>query len=105
MKKIKPHIEWFIFLSGLILMGTMDPTIQSTSFCFFDLIGIEFCPGEGLGHSIAWIFRGEFKNALEANLFGPLAVAVLSLRILQVWRDIYINKTTTLKGQTDGRRI
>jgi hypothetical protein len=105
MNKIKPHIEWVVFLCGLVLMGTMDPTVQGTSFCFFEFIGIEFCPGEGLGHSIAWLFRGEFNNAIEANLLGPIAVIVLSLRILQIWKEILINKTTIKKGHVDGRSI
>lgn len=105
MKVIKPHIEWIAFLSGLTLMGIMDPTIQSTSFCFFEFIGIEFCPGEGLGHSIAWFFRGEFQNSIEANLFGPFAVLILSFRILQIWKEILINKTTSQIGQHNGRSI
>ena len=67
MKRIKPHIEWMVFLTGLILMATMDPTIQSTSICFFDFIGIGFCPGDGLGHSIAWFFRGESFRAGSCN--------------------------------------
>ncbi|HCI72364.1 MAG TPA: DUF2752 domain-containing protein, partial [Balneola sp.] len=53
MKKIRPHIEWVAFMIGLILMATMDPMTKGTSFCFFELLGISFCPGEGLGHSIA----------------------------------------------------
>lgn len=102
MKKIRAHIEWVAFTTGLILMATLDPLSNETSLCFLELLGIEFCPGEGLGHSIAWIFRGEFENAVSANLFGIPAVLILSLRILQIWKDLYINKTTTQKGHTDG---
>ncbi|MEP1150268.1 MAG: DUF2752 domain-containing protein [Balneola sp.] len=105
MKKIKPHIEWIAFLSGLILMGALDPTVQGTSLCLLEFVGINFCPGEGLGHSIAWFFRGELNNSFEANLFGPLAVVILSLRILHIWKDLLNNKTTTQIGQTDGRSI
>ena len=101
MKKFIPHIEWVAFTSGLILMATMDPLTTGSSFCFFEFIGISFCPGEGLGHSIAWLFRGEFSNALQANLFGPVAVIVLSLRILKIWKDLYTNTTTQI-GHTDG---
>lgn len=91
MKIIKKHIEWFAFLSGLILLGTMSPYIQSTSFCFFDFIGISFCPGEGLGHSIAFTFRGEFKQAFSAHFMGPIAVLILSGRILFLWKSILIS--------------
>ncbi|MEQ9092133.1 MAG: DUF2752 domain-containing protein [Balneola sp.] len=105
MKKIRPHIEWVAFITGLVLMATMDPFSAGSSLCFFEFIGIEFCPGEGLGHSIAWLFRGEFNNSVNANLFGIPAVIILSLRILQIWKDLYINKTTTQTGHTDGRSL
>lgn len=105
MKKIRPHIEWVAFITGLVLMATMDPLSTGSSLCFFEFIGIDFCPGEGLGHSIAWLFRGEFNNAVNANLFGIPAVLILSLRILQIWKDLYINKTTTQTGHTDGRGL
>ncbi|MEQ8577632.1 MAG: DUF2752 domain-containing protein [Balneola sp.] len=105
MKKIRPHIEWVAFTTGLVLMAMMDPLSSGSSFCFFEFVGIEFCPGEGLGHSIAWVFRGEFENAVSANLFGIPAVLILSLRILQIWKDLYLNKTTTQKGHTDGRSL
>ncbi|MEP2446384.1 MAG: DUF2752 domain-containing protein [Balneola sp.] len=105
MKKIRSHIEWVAFTTGLVLMATMDPLSTGSSLCFFEFIGIEFCPGEGLGHSIAWLFRGEFNNAVNANLFGIPAVLILSLRILQIWKDLYINKTTTQTGHTDGRSL
>ena len=104
MKKIRPHIEWVAFMIGLILMATMDPMTKGTSFCFFELLGISFCPGEGLGHSIAWLFRGELSYALQANLFGPVAVIILSLRIIQIWKDLYTNTTTQI-GHTDGRSL
>ena len=105
MKKIRPHIEWVAFITGLVLMATMDPLSTGSSLCFFEFIGIDFCPGEGLGHSIAWLFRGEFNNAVNANLFGIPAVLILSLRILQIWKDLFINKTTTQTGYTDGRSL
>ncbi len=105
MKKITPHIEWIAFLSGLILMGSMDPTIKGFSFCFFEWIGIPFCPGEGLGHSIAWFFRGEFAKAVESNLFGIPAVFILSFRIGAIWKELINSKLTTQTGQTNGRSL
>ncbi len=104
MKKIRPHIEWMAFFFGLILMATLNPYIEGTSFCIYELAGITFCPGDGLGHSIAFLFRGEFSEAMEANLFGPLAVLVLSLRILSIWKRMIVdkNKTNTI-GVEDGK--
>ena len=63
-------------------MATMNPYAASgASWCLFESIGISFCPGEGLGHSIALIFRADFSKALEANLLGYLAVPTLLGRI------------------------
>ncbi|MCR9132116.1 MAG: DUF2752 domain-containing protein [bacterium] len=94
------HIEWMVFLGGLILMGTMNPYTVGTSWCLFDIAGFEFCLGEGLGHSIAFTVRGNFEAAFGANIMGPFTVALLSFRILMIWKSIYINyKKETLGTQ------
>ena len=102
MKKIRPHIEWIAFLTGLILMATMNPYETGESFCLIEQVGIPFCPGHGLGHSIAFLFRGEFGQSISANLFGPLAVLILSFRIASIWKDLYKNKIpNNIYGESD----
>ncbi|MCG8372198.1 MAG: DUF2752 domain-containing protein [Balneolales bacterium] len=90
MKLIKRHSEWVVFLTGLVLMGAMDPYNNADSLCLFELLGLPFCIGEGLGHSIAFFFRGELKLAFEANFMGPLAVFILTFRIITIWKDLLI---------------
>ena len=87
-KSIKSHMEWVAFLTGLILMATMDPFTTGPSFCIVEQLGFNYCPGEGLGHSIAFLFRGDFEASLQANLLGPLAVIILSLRIMGIWKAL-----------------
>jgi hypothetical protein len=86
----KLHSEWSILLIGLILLAFMDPTRQSLSLCLFDVAGI-FCPGEGLGRSISYIFRGMWSEAWNSHPAGFIAVPVLSVRILQVFYIRIIN--------------
>lgn len=77
------HFEWIAFTAALIVMGSMNPYIeQGASWCFFEMMGITFCPGHGLGHSIAYTFRGDLTNALRANMLGPFAIIILSGRII-----------------------
>lgn len=102
MRFIKKHFEWTIFLTGLILLAFMNPEVQSSSFCLFDMAGITFCPGEGLGHSIAFTFRGDFESALNAHFAGPLAVLILSLRIINRWQQLIFNHNTNIRKDTNG---
>lgn len=88
MKFINRHSEWMVFLTGLILMATMNPYVEGTSLCLFEALGFTFCPGDGLGHSIAFLFRGEFSSSLEANLMGPAVVVGLGARIISIWKNL-----------------
>lgn len=101
MVMIKKHIEWVAFSVGLIALAFMNPEINSgISFCLFEWAGIDFCPGKGLGHSIAYTFRGEFANAFNAHYMGPFAVFILSLRILHIWSSL-LNINTHKKSHND----
>ncbi len=102
MKKLKPHIEWVVFLIGLILMATMNPYETGETFCLLERAGITFCPGNGLGHSIAFLFRGEFKHSINSNLLGILTVLILSFRIISIWINLFKNKThNNIYGESD----
>jgi len=54
------------------------------SLCFFSNIGIGFCPGCGLGHSIAYLFRGDFIASFDAHPLGVPVVILLVYRIIKV---------------------
>ena len=76
------NFEWIALAGGLFLLAIMSPYENGQSLCLFDLAGLEFCPGEGLGHSIAFFFRGEFQNSVQAHFMGIPSVLILSMRIL-----------------------
>ncbi len=102
MKAFRKHIEWMVFLTGLVLLAFMNPESSGTSFCVFDLLGFDFCPGEGLGHSIAYSFRGNFDAAIQAHIAGPAAILILSGRILSIWRTLYYSSTLTKETENNG---
>ncbi|MFH5832365.1 DUF2752 domain-containing protein [Halalkalibaculum sp. DA3122] len=85
----RDHFEWVALLTGLVLLGLMNPYADDGfSFCFFEMANLKFCPGQGLGHSIAYFFRGEWRAALQAHPFGPAAVLILAGRICCLWRKL-----------------
>lgn len=85
----RKYFEVLAFSAGLLLLALMNPEgNHSISFCLFDLIGIPYCPGEGLGHSISYFFRGHISSSLEANLLGPLAIFIIGRRIFHLlWKN------------------
>lgn len=96
------HFEWVAFTGALAAMALLNPYADSgSSLCFFEWMGISFCPGEGLGHSIAYFTRGEVYNALQANIMGPAAFIILSGRIVFLIGRIFLNQPT-LKEENHG---
>lgn len=84
----RKYFEIAVFASGLLLLAMMNPeTVSGPTLCLFDQLGITFCPGEGLGHAIAYTFQGDFFNAIQANMLGPLAIVILGGRIIQLVRN------------------
>ena len=102
MRLIRKHLEWTVFGCGILLLALMNPENTGTSFCFFEWIGINFCPGEGLGHSIAYTFRGNFSEAMNAHFAGPFAVFILSSRIIYIWRKLYQDSKLTTNKEAHG---
>lgn len=81
------HFEWVILLGALVTVALMNPYVdQGSSLCLFEWLGISFCPGEGLAHSIAFTARGDFYNAINANLLGPISIIIIVGRILTLLR-------------------
>lgn len=79
------YFEILAFSFGLFLLAIMDPgSTTGPDLCLFEQLGISFCPGDGLGHSISYTFRGDFSNALKANMLGPLTIIILSSRIVHL---------------------
>ena len=86
------HFEWGALAAGLIIMAMMNPYIpQGHTWCLFEWAGIPFCPGHGLGHSVSFIFRGDWHNAMQANIMGPFAIVILIGRIGALLKQNYIN--------------
>lgn len=83
------HFEWIVLLSGLLLMAFMDPFTQAASFCPIDRLGFDFCPGCGLGKSVALAARGYLSASLQSHPLGFLAIVVIIGRICSIYRRNY----------------
>lgn len=85
MKAFKKYFEVTAWIVGLVLLACMPPTTDiHYSFCFFKFLGIRYCPGCGLGHSISYLFHGNLKQSFSAHPLGLFAVIVILARIYQL---------------------
>jgi len=84
-KLFKRYFELTVWIIALILLASMNPSTDiHNSFCIFKFLGINFCPGCGLGHSISYLFHGDLKASFSAHPFGIFAVAVILFRIYKL---------------------
>jgi hypothetical protein len=75
------HFEWLALTGLLVAAAAINPYSPGASFCLFDAAGIEYCPGEGLGRSIAHLFRGNFYESVQAHPVGFAAVLIIMIRV------------------------
>jgi hypothetical protein len=88
------HLEAWFWILALVSLALSTPTHETHfSFCIFKMMGIDFCPGCGLGHSIIFLFHGDFIDSWNTHPLAILAVAVLIHRIFVILRkDINLLK-------------
>jgi hypothetical protein len=95
-KKIfQPYFELCTWLTGLLFLALMNPA-ETTHFsiCIFKWMGLSFCPGCGLGHSVSWLFHGNLTQSFQAHPLGIFALAVLLFRIFTLIKNNFFNLTT-----------
>ncbi len=92
--QIANKLELIFWITGLILLAFMNPGINTHySFCIFKILGFDFCPGCGLGHSIAYLFHGDFRQSISAHPLGIFSLPVILHRIYQIIRLNIFSKT------------
>jgi len=88
------HFEWLVLSAAIILMILINPYSAGFSFCFIDIAGFGFCPGEGLGRSVALFFRGELVASFAMHPAGIPGVFIMIYRITQI-----LNRNRKLKKE------
>ncbi|WP_233276895.1 DUF2752 domain-containing protein [Mucilaginibacter paludis] len=58
--------------------------------CPLKLLGINWCPGCGLGHSISYLFHGNIPASLHAHWLGIPAIIIIFRRILFLCQGFYV---------------
>ena len=81
----KKYFELTVWSTALILPAVMPAdTDPHFSLCIFKFAGIDFCPGCGLGHSISYLFHGNFQASFSSHPLGIFAVIIILFRIYKL---------------------
>ena len=80
-------LEAGLWVSGVATLALMEPTsVHAFSFCPFSWIWERGCPGCGLGHAIAFLFRGDVAASWQSHPLGIPALAILGYRVVELVR-------------------
>jgi hypothetical protein len=78
-------IQPLLWTIVLVMLFFMDRDSSSGSLCLFRFIGIENCPGCGIGHSMSEALHFNFSRSLETHLMGIPASFFLLLYIIRTF--------------------
>lgn len=74
--------EFLVWTGGLMALAIMNPnSYDSFSFCILHQLGIPWCPGCGLGHSISFLLHGDLNASFHAHPLSIPALLILLGRI------------------------
>lgn len=100
-KKLKIYLfalplEGYIWIAAILLLALINVDATHLTICPFHNLGIEFCPGCGLGRSIHYFINFKFANSFYAHPLGGAALFILLFRIFTLTREgIHSAKTNT----------
>ena len=82
---------WITGLSTLFFLEVGEK--DHFSLCIFSHLGFTWCPGCGLGHSLYYLFHGEFYKSFKEHYFGIPAFVLIIFRLKQL---LTFNQTKTI---------
>ena len=94
---IKANLELFIWIAAILWLAFLNPDSNPVSLCPFKFLGFHYCPGCGLGRSIALLFRGRFAESFNMHPLGSFALATIAFRIFQLGKAAFYRKENDLK--------
>jgi hypothetical protein len=79
------NMELFFWLGALIYLSAIDPAGTShLALCPIKNIGLDICPGCGLGQSVSFLLHGYLKESVQCHPLGIPALGVIAGRVTQL---------------------
>ena len=101
MKKLTAYLRRFplelvFWMGSLVAILTINPDAgHHLSLCPLENLGLDWCPGCGLGRSMNLLARGEFHASWSMH---PLAMLAFGVILHRIWTLLKNLKTTQIYG-------
>jgi len=90
-KHISRNLELIFWVAALLCLALTNPSSQSHfTLCPLKLMGLTWCPGCGLGHSMSYLFHGQVSASFHAHWLGIPAVGIILYRITQLFSKAFV---------------
>ena len=77
--------EAFVWITSLLFLAFINlPGTTHFTICPLNNLGIEFCPGCGLGNSISYLLHGNLTASFAAHPLGIFALMIILFRIISL---------------------
>jgi len=83
--------EALVWLGGLLILAFLKAGSSHFTICPVKNMGLDLCPGCGLGRSISLFLDGQIPDSLHAHPLGIFAVIILSFRIVNLTKQYIQN--------------
>lgn len=101
---IRNNFELLLWPAALLSLAFTDPTQTHFVLCPLRLMGLTWCPGCGLGHSIAFLLHGQLGESWHAHWLGVPALGILLWRTFTLARlavkKAAVNRAATFTDNT-----
>ncbi|QNK65036.1 DUF2752 domain-containing protein [Pedobacter sp. PAMC26386] len=81
-------LELVFWVIGLLLLAVAEPQghdkVHHFTFCPLANLGLDWCPGCGLGRSITQLFHGNLNESFQQHWLGLPAVVIIGLRVIKL---------------------
>jgi hypothetical protein len=99
-KLFNRYFELTFWIAALIALGCSNPAQAGQyTLCPLRLMGFKWCPGCGIGHSIAWLLHGDIRNSFHAHWLGIPALVGIVYRIGVLIKDNVINRNRPFEAK------
>lgn len=86
-------LELLAWISALTILAFSNPAVHHYTLCPFLYMGIEWCPGCGIGRSISSLLHLNLQASLHYHWFGIPAFLILLHRIYQLSKKFVYFRT------------